>query len=64
MWGVTPKLKRVQSHFRPHRMREILTVVTDDPVAWCVCQSVKRLRPAKTTARIEVLFEAETPGAK
>jgi len=40
----------------------MLTIVTGVLIAWCVCQSVTRLRSAKTAARIEVLFGLETPG--
>jgi len=43
-------------------MHDMRTIATDDPVAWCVCQSVCNalLRPAKTAKRIEVLFVIET----
>jgi len=42
-------------------MHKIWTIATDDPVAWYVCQSVTRLRPAKTAKRIEVMIGVETP---
>jgi len=42
-----------------HKMR---TIVTGVPVAWCVCLclAIVRLRCAKMSQRIEVLFGAET----
>jgi len=49
-----------------HRMHEMRTIVTNVPVAWCVCKSVclpaTCLCSAKTAERIEVLFGLETPG--
>jgi len=44
-------------------MHEMRTIATDDPVAWSVCLSVKRLRPAKTAKRIQVLFGVEALGS-
>jgi len=39
------------------------TIETDNPVAWCVCQSVcNALAPCKTVERIKVLVKVETPG--
>jgi len=38
-------------------MREKRTIATYVPVAWCaVSVSARRLRPAKTVERIDVLF--------
>jgi len=39
---------------------EFRTIATDDPVAWCVCQSVTRWRPVKTAERIEIHFAVKT----
>jgi len=44
--------------YRPHRMHEMRTIATDDPVAWCVCLSVTRLRPAKAADQAPVLWRS------
>jgi len=43
-------------------MHEMRTTAIGDHAAWCVCQSVVCLHPAKTAERIDVLFAVETPG--
>jgi len=42
-------------------MHGVRNKATDVLVAWCVRLSVTRLRPAKTTRGIEVLFGVKTP---
>jgi len=43
-------------------MREMETIATDDPVAWCVCLSVRRApEPCKIAEQTDVLFGVETP---
>jgi len=45
---------------RLHRMHKMLTIATDDLVAWCACKSVTR--PTKMTERIKVLFGVKIIG--
>jgi len=43
-------------------MHSMWTIVSDVPIAWCVCQSLVRLHHAKTAELIKVLFGVETTG--
>jgi len=62
---VSSRLHSVGISVRLHRMYEMHTIAVDDPVAWCVCQSVMRLHPAKVAERIEVLpFDGDSWGRK
>jgi len=48
-------------YFRPHRMHNMRTIATDDPVARRVILSVMRVSCAKTAERIDVLLGTQTP---
>jgi len=48
---------KMRELLRPQRMQEMQTIVIDDPVVWCVCQSVCHAN-AKTTEWLEILFAA------
>jgi len=41
-------------------MNEMQPIATDDPVAWCVCQSVTHLRPTETVKPINILVSVKT----
>jgi len=41
-------------------MREMWTIVTCEPTAWCTCLLFVHLHHAKTAAWIEVLFGVDT----
>jgi len=45
---------------RLHQVCEMRAIASDDPIAWCVCQSITWLCRAKTAERIKVVFGTET----